>query len=668
MTEPRSPRTAGQKLKSLEGIFGIVLLSISILGLIFTLVLPWYSYEITMEYDTDTIPGMDEEISGQSVKITETESYTYDELEEKTVGNYLENGATYVLVGFIILLLFSLIFLVGLFSEFIRLPASMLVFGTRQEEGLAARHLNSLNSIAALLMWFPVTLILYGSSRFVGVERMSETNIVNIYEIQGYLNISVSHSTVCGYLLFFLGLSMLGGLVYYLYRTWLKSVVLTITSSSGREYVKKGSIIMIVGVLLLTLGLASMPIFSMAKEEITMGEENYEFFHTDGIFHNNLDYMEESGRIDKNWEDVADDLSLMQWTLFSGIILSLLVLIGFSINLANPKYTIAPLLQLCVLLVVIAGIIFMIGQIMLWTDIGDLSSGVSTEFWTQEFSFGWNYFPFIFSLLALGCAGYASAVTVPNTFKMFKGVEYGEVASTAAGFPAISTDSSVGDSSGGAPRRTPVYSGFSRGFKAKKKPIIVSLGIVAVIVAGILVYVFVIPSGDSGDEVKADENVVFNPDDYGYGTSHPSIINGYAEEGGDNGFGHDITEEMVAGANFRLTWTDEDEVGWIGSTPNRENEPDTFTMIVTSPGGNVTEEGTAMNEYKEEGVIEFYVTIPEENISDSEGTGMWQIVLQVDAGDHVPKYAGGLLFVDSGNEFNLEIIYNYYAEKDAPQE
>ena len=644
-----------------------MLLSISILGIIFTLVLPWYSFDITMEYDSETIVDIDEEfdgISGESGKITMEESYTYDEVDEKTVGNYLENGATYVLVGFIILLILSLIFILGLFSDFLRLPASMLVFGTKQEEGLSSGHLNSLNSIAALLMWFPATLILCGSSRFIGAERMSETNFVELYSMWGMLDVSGGHTTVCGYLFFFMGLSLLGGLVYYFYKTWLKPVVLSMTDGGGRTYLKRGSIIMIAIVILLTLGLTSMPIFSMVKEEVTVMDENYALFHTDGYFHNVLSSMEDRGVVDKNWEDVADDLSLMQWSLFIGVILSLLVLIGFSINRANPKYTLAPLLQLCILPVIVAGIIIVIGQIMLWVDVGDLGLSVSTDYWAMEFSFGSNYFPFIFSLMALGCAVYGSIITVPHTFRMFKGVDYGEVAGATTGLPATS----MADSSGGAPRRTPVYSGFSSGLAARKKPVIVTLGIVAVIVAGILVFFYAIPGGDSGDEVNVDVNVVFDPDDYGYGTSNPIILNGYADEGGENYFNYNIEEEMVAGASFRLTWTDEDETGWIGSAPNRENQPDSFTMIITSPGGNITVEGSAINAYKEEGLLELYVLIPEESISDSEGTGEWEIILLVEAGDHEPKYAGGTKFIDHGNDFTLEITYNYYAEKSASKE
>ena len=662
MTETRSPRSSGQKLKSLEGIFGIVLLSISILGLIFTLVLPWYSYDISMEYDTEGISGIDEEleeISSQSGKITVEGSYTFSELESRTVGNYLDNGTIYVLVGFIILMLFSLIFLIGLFSDILRLPASMLVLGTGHEEGLTGRHLNSLNSIAALFMWFPITLVLYGASRFVGAIGASDYNYVSRSTMEGNFNVSASYSTVCGNLFFLLGLLMLGGVIYYLYRTWLKPVILNITSGERRAYVKKGSIMMIAGVILLTLGLVAMPMFSMIKEEITGGDENYELFYMDGDFHNVMGSMEDRGVIVKDWEDVTGDLSLMQWTLFIGIILSLLVLIGFSINLANPKYTIAPLLQLCVLLVVVAGIIFIIGQIMLWVDAGDLGMAISTEYLSVESTFGNNYFPFIFSFIALGCAVYASIVTVPPTFEMFKGAEYGEVAGTAAGLPLAS---------GGAAPRTPVYSGFSSSLKAKKKPIVVSLGIVAVIVVGILIFVFGFLGDENVDKVNVDVNVVFNPDNFDLRMSQPDSYSDYATEDEEYIFYYSIAEEMVAGAKFRLTWIDEDEMGWIGSAPNRENQPDSFIMIITSPGGNITVEGSATNAYKEEGALELYVLIPENNITGFEGTGGWEIVLQVNAGDHEPKYAGGTKFIDRGNDFNLEIVYDYYIEKGALQE
>lgn len=135
-----------------EAIFGYVLLGISILGLILTLTLPWYTFDIYMKVEDST--------GGTMITIRDG-SYTYTELGEPnrdgdtygTQSKFLENGSRYVLWGFILLTFLCIIYLVGLFSSSFTASSSMMVFGIGREEKLNRGHLRSLKTISCLAMW-----------------------------------------------------------------------------------------------------------------------------------------------------------------------------------------------------------------------------------------------------------------------------------------------------------------------------------------------------------------------------------------------------------------------------------------------------------------------------------------------------------------------------------
>ena len=651
MIDNPPPKNVKQKLKSFEGIFGLVLLGVSILGLIFTLTLPWFSYEITIEYDEDYFHYGFE--TGEN-KETHKESYDYSDLDSRSIGNYLENGAVYVLIGFIALIVLSLVYLFGLFSSFLHLPTSMLFLGLDRNEPLSSRHLRSLKSIAALLMWFPTVLIVYGSARFVGTTHLENSNLEENVSVFEMMKITGGYSTACGYLFFILGFLMLGGLCVFYYKLWLKPVVYRAGNNLSLRYVKRISWLSTSTLLLLTLGLILMPVFSIAVVEYNFEGSKTTFYYNDGFFYNVEDSMEEKGTIDREWEDVSDDLSMMFWCLFYGIILCLFSLIGVSIFIANPKYNLARVLQWCMVLVAVAGIIFMIGHIMLWTDIPDLDPPLSQGNDNIEYSFGNNYFPFVFSLLALVGSIWASIVIIPYSIGAYRGVDYGEAA--AFGTPEAGTFAE--ETPGGAP-----FAGMGRAIKAHKKPVFISIGVVVLLVAGIVIYYIAVP--DDGSKGKAgDDNAGVPGDLSGYVFNNGGdSIQGYADETSPITTTIYIEPVNVAYVQFTLYWSDESD-----ADPRHTNQPDEFTLMVENPDGSFSDVRSGSNPLGGEGNIqlEFHLmdpSTPPEEMPDMGGTGDWQVTISVNSGDQEPIIPGpGNLrtFQDRGNDFSMEISYGYY--------
>jgi len=129
-----------------------------------------------------------------------------------------------------------------------------------------------------------------------------------------------------------------------------------------------------------------------------------------------------------------------------------------------------------------------------------------------------------------------------------------------------------------------------------------------------------------------------------------------------------IEEVNVANIHFKLTWRDEAD-----SDVTHQNQPDTFTISFASPDGSISEEANGKNEQGGEGVIEFVKIIFNEDFPPSEipflnGTGEWAVVVSVNAGDHEPLIPDPILGLrtvgDTGNDFTLEISYDYYKEKE----
>lgn len=138
--------------------------------------------------------------------------------------------------------------------------------------------------------------------------------------------------------------------------------------------------------------------------------------------------------------------------------------------------------------------------------------------------------------------------------------------------------------------------------------------------------------------------------------SEITSMNDYTGTGQTSQITQTIENENVVNVSFKLTWSDEAD-----ATFRHKNEPDTFTIDVSSPGG-ISETETGANTYGQQGLIEFKVAVPYEENPSLEGTGAWNINITVESGNHEAPRFGPIGFIDSGNSFTLEISHEYYQE------
>ena len=140
-------------------------------------------------------------------------------------------------------------------------------------------------------------------------------------------------------------------------------------------------------------------------------------------------------------------------------------------------------------------------------------------------------------------------------------------------------------------------------------------------------------------------------------------VDDYASEGQTIPITLTIEVANVANVSFRLTWRDEPD-----ADGTHTNEPDMFSLSATNPDGNVSEGESGQNGHGATGSVEFTITLFNEDSSPPEvpflnGTGEWDITISVNAGDHEPIVPDPLnlrTIPDRGNDFTLEISYDYY--------
>lgn len=474
-----------------------------------------------------------------------------------------------------------------------------------------------------------------------------------------YVSLRGDYSTPAGYAMFFTGIVILGGLAFYIIRYWLKPLLSHASGSGGISSAKKAAIMLSIVMVLLTLGYIFMPMISIISEEVHMEvmDDSFDmkFRYTDGGVHDAVNLMEERNDLDTNWRDVRNDLSMMQWTLFSGLMLSVVALMGLAITLAAPRYVLGLLMQNAIFLVFAAFIVFLIGQIMLWSDIPGLSMEVSGYMnMSRDYSYGNNYLPFLSYLLAVPAAVMGCVYLTPYSFQLFRNKQY-------AGRGAYSGTGTYGEE---IPMISPGGSEFPAFLRKHRTPLIAGSGILTLLVAGILVFALV-DFGGEGKTPRADNVVKFDADNFDLVEASPEILQDYAAEGEEYTYVYRIDDTNVASVSFLLTWTDEEDSGWIGASPNHRNEPDTFTIMVENPTGEFMGSASGSNSHGQEGIVEFMVPVPMESVPSLNGTGGWNITLTVVAGDNEPIGPGIFKFLDNGNDFTLQISHEYYLPRES---
>jgi hypothetical protein len=128
----------------------------------------------------------------------------------------------------------------------------------------------------------------------------------------------------------------------------------------------------------------------------------------------------------------------------------------------------------------------------------------------------------------------------------------------------------------------------------------------------------------------------------------------------------EISEELVNVMKFSisLNWVDEPD-----ATNRHTNQPDEFSIILTTPDGTIKEEGPSTG-----GFITLDYTIDQEEDPENNGIGEYQIVVTcIDAGDHEPmlNFANIRTRADNGNAWDLNIDVKYMGpevQEEAPEE
>jgi len=146
---------------------------------------------------------------------------------------------------------------------------------------------------------------------------------------------------------------------------------------------------------------------------------------------------------------------------------------------------------------------------------------------------------------------------------------------------------------------------------------------------------------------------------YQKNTAGAESFSEYAQRDQDLELVYSVSDTNVCNISFTLTWTDEEDTGWIGSSPNHENQPDEFLIVFTSPDGNITKSFNGKNDYNQEGRVEGNVMVPVLTGNSKNGTGTWSIKISVNPGDHEPRYIGAFRFLDNGNDFQLVVEHDF---------
>lgn len=139
-------------------------------------------------------------------------------------------------------------------------------------------------------------------------------------------------------------------------------------------------------------------------------------------------------------------------------------------------------------------------------------------------------------------------------------------------------------------------------------------------------------------------------------TSLPSI-SGYTDENSESQETVNISSENVLSVTFTLIWTDEADLN------GRDNEPDFFSLEVTTPWGETEKSEESANTHEEDGgsgSVTLTVENPSEEKYNTVGTGDYIVVVKAGVcGDQVDEILGIPLTADDGNEWSLWVNYTH---------
>lgn len=140
-------------------------------------------------------------------------------------------------------------------------------------------------------------------------------------------------------------------------------------------------------------------------------------------------------------------------------------------------------------------------------------------------------------------------------------------------------------------------------------------------------------------------------------------IKGHSSENSEQHVNVSVEKKTVAEITFTLTWKDE---------PDRSplvNEPDEFSINVTTPWGESNETPMTQNKHGEEGKVSLKFKAPGV-YPDTGGSGYYDVIVKMgDAGDQLsptPFVQAGER--DDGNDWTLTVTYSYWEKAASPSQ
>jgi hypothetical protein len=127
---------------------------------------------------------------------------------------------------------------------------------------------------------------------------------------------------------------------------------------------------------------------------------------------------------------------------------------------------------------------------------------------------------------------------------------------------------------------------------------------------------------------------------------------GYGNEDSEEDIDVTVESDMVTMISATLTWDDsEDDPNGLGLA--RTNDPDSFSLSITSPSGELTDEGSTSSS----GSTSISLNVPEDAEEDA---GDWIITVHtLDCGDIYGVGGIRLISTDDGNSWTLDITVEY---------
>jgi len=117
---------------------------------------------------------------------------------------------------------------------------------------------------------------------------------------------------------------------------------------------------------------------------------------------------------------------------------------------------------------------------------------------------------------------------------------------------------------------------------------------------------------------------------------------------------------VIEHINVSLTWSDEQDIRRIRLF---ENTPDTFSVEIIGPEGNISLRSSASNDGGSDGEIVLSKVLTPEEIRNTMGRGGFKVIITLEeVGDYEARLGAGIIGPsDTGNDFSISIEIGYFS-------